>query len=254
MIKKVLIILSFVFISSSVFAFEPGTFFLYPYFAMGDSDCSYSALSGSDFRNYLVSQGNSYAGLQNSESSGFDWFWSVGAECDYFLSDSTSFIFGLSVEKTSNTIVYKYKFSFSDPNPRYDVEFKFNSVSLAAPAGLRYYFWDILVLGGGLYLGAPISSKLTVTNKPFFSLTDPETSETVKLGFLPRVGFFIDIGLFYELFDPFGVLEIHKIRNNITVFFRYRKDLTPAYKKTDVISDVKGRAIICMVSYGFNLN
>ena len=249
MIKKILITLSFVFVTSSLFAFEPGTFFLYPYFAVGNSDCSYNALSGSD-----LSQMNNYAALQNAKSSGFDWFWSVGAECDYFLNGSTSFIFGLSVEKTSNTIVYKNRFSFSDPNPRYDVEFKFNSVSLAAPVGLRYYWKNIIALGGGLYLGAPISSKLIVKNKPLFGLTNPETSETSKLGFLPRLGYFFDICLFYELFDPFSILETNKIRNNVMIFFRYKKDITPAYKKTDVISNVRGRAIICMVSYGFNLN
>ena len=159
-------------------------------------------------------------------------YWSVGFNGSYFLNDYFSLMSGLSVDYNS----YEVKYGPYPPSNQWE-KYELEYYRLVIPAGIHFHYGFFMV-GGGLYFGTIISSKVTETD-------DSGYKNTEHLGSKAALGYFIDLGLNFKITDT----------NNLSIFLRLKDDVTPSYKNNDTyITSIRNESISINVSYGFQMN
>ncbi|MCL1910930.1 MAG: hypothetical protein FWG13_01845 [Leptospirales bacterium] len=236
MIKKILFVAAAVLIStSSLFAYSQGAVVLYPEVGIGVAGGQVTAWKGSvltaDINDYV---GGSYCSFKDAELK-TALYWSVGFNGSYFFNDYLSLTGGLFIDKNSFEVVYKTNPGFV-ASALGDLKYKIDLYRLTIPVGIRFHY-SLLMAGGGLYLGAPMSYKAT-------SEYDGE-KEKDNISGKASLGLFIDAGVNIKTTDT----------NNLLLFLRFKSDLTPSYEEKDeIISKIQNRSISINVAYGFQTN
>jgi len=146
--------------------------------------------------------------------------WSLGCGADYALTGLTAVTSGLFIDKTPYKIVYK-----KTASERNDLEINTDFVYLTIPAGLRLYV-DLFMLGGGLYMGYTLSCKS--------SLKYGNSTTSVNLENPAAMGLFIDTGMNFT---------------NLMLFFRFKSDLTCAYKREYIVTNIRTVSLNLSVAY-----
>ncbi|MCL1911662.1 MAG: hypothetical protein FWG13_05610 [Leptospirales bacterium] len=197
MFKKLLITAAAVLISTtSLFAYSKGGIVLYPEAGIGISDIH-----------------DAPSGLKTD--SGL--YWSLGCNGGYFLDNSLALIGGLSIDHNS----FEFKWDYWWMGGKYEVDL----YRLMVPFGVRYHH-NLLMVGGGLYLGTVILAKGEKGKSEWFD------------GNLD-LGLFIDAGLNYQTSKT----------SNLLVFLRLKYDV--ASSSDDY--DVGNYSISLNASYGFQM-
>ena len=225
MIKKILFVAAAVLIStSSLFAYTEGDIVLYPEVGIGVAGGQVTVWSGSDVSyvmNTLYSLSPPLSSKDAELTPGF--YWSVGCNGSYFFNDSLALIGGLFIDRNLFEVVWETNHG--------DLKYKIELYRLTIPVGVRFHY-GLLMVGGGLYLGAPLSYK-----------DKEEDGESVDGK--ANLGLFIDAGVNIETTDT----------NNLLVFVKFKYDLTPSYEEKDEpLSKIRNISFSLGVSYGFQIN
>ncbi|MCL1911426.1 MAG: hypothetical protein FWG13_04410 [Leptospirales bacterium] len=207
--------------ASSLLALDKGSLIFYPEAGLGLSSGFATALnpeSASRFfgsPNVLFKEPQAKAGLS----------WNIGCGIDYALSGLLAATSGLFIGRTTHTIVYKKTGSAKN-----DLEVNTDFLYLTIPAGARLYT-DLLMLGGGLYIGIPLSCD---SSYKFGTTTE------ANIDALTTIGLFIDAGMNFT--------DI----NNLMVFFRFKSDLSYAFKDEHyIVTKARTLSLNLTVAYRF---
>lgn len=212
-------------ISSSLFAYSPGTKLLYGGFGFGLSSADSDALSGAEFGLLKDSDPELY---KNSECEPA-FTYSAGAALDYFFMKDFAVTAGLSYDSTP------VKISYDKNTAPDDVEYTYNLAFLTVPVGVHYFIEDMLLVGGGFYFAKDVSN-------------DARSKEGYERDSMHlRVN--NDFGIFLDLGGNFKVTD----KGSILAFIRYKHGLVDVYDETDIISDIQMRALTLNVAYGIRL-
>ena len=232
MLKK--IILSLCFLPASVsflFAIDKGSLILYPQAGFGASDALCSVWDGARLSDEVTGAPGSPRIFKDANMPPAPAIsWTLGCGIDYLFINSLALTGGLSIDSTSFVVIYK-KANAALPS---DMERRYDFIYLTVPAGLRFY-GEVFVLGGGLYLDIPLSGQCSTKYMGKTQDTDIDGLKTM--------GFFIDVGVFNAIDN-----------NNLMAFFRFKHDLTNAYKKEDAVSNIKRISFNITIAYGFTIN
>ena len=194
---------------------------------LGASVHGYDYVRGSDV-GILANHPDGASAWNDVESGEAELAYNVGAMLDIFVMDKFAITFGLSYDY--NPVSYKYPKRIAPNDLEINMQFAFLTVS----AGTHYYFFDHLVVGGGLYLGIPVSKRFE-TSYDIASASDN----------LPLKN---DIGLFLDLGYNFNIGDHH----NILLSMRFKNGFTKIYTDTDIITNIKMATFyILQVAYGY---
>jgi len=229
MLKKITLSLYILFASvSSLLALSSESLVFYTHAGIGGSNASAKVYSADAFSEWT---GNSPPPITFKDAKNEQCLsWSFGFCLDYLITDSFVFTGGLFIDKTSFNVVYESDIS-------QDAEFKFNFLYLNTPVGLRIYGNDFFMVGCGLYLGVPLSTKVSLSHNEY---------EYIKC--LPTIGLFIDIGVALTGFNRYSSSD-----HNLMVFARLKNDLTYTYKGEYPITNIRTLSVQLYIAYGFAL-
>ena len=235
MLKK--IILSLCFLPASVsflFAIDKGSLILYPQAGFGASDALCSVWDGARLSDEVTGAPGSPRIFKDANMPPMPGIsWSIGCGLDYVFTDSLALTSGIFIDATSFVVIYKKANAALASN----MELRYSFIYLTVPAGLHFY-GDVFVLGGGLYLDVPLSGRRSAKYMD-------RTTDT-NIDGLKTMGLFIDVGVFNS--------TINDSNNTLMAFFRFKNDLTNAYKKEDAVSNIKRISLNMTVAYGFTIN
>lgn len=231
MIKKFLFSVAILISSSSLFAYTQGDVVLYPEVGIGMAGGQITGWSGSDLsyvlnESYYYYNGSYPSPRYSSKNAELNpgVYWSLGLNGSYFFNNSLALIGGLFIDRNSFEVVWETNYG--------DLKYKIDLYRLTIPVGVRFHY-NLLMIGGGLYLGVPMSYKFKIDGEK-----DSLDSNTT-------VGLFIDVGVNIEMTDA----------NNLLIFLKYKYDFTPSYEENyDIISKIENRSISLGVSYGFKVD
>ena len=231
MLRKTVFSLCFLFAGASpLFAVTKGSFILYPQAGLGASSAFCSTWSGDRLSEDVT---NSPGAFKDTVIPAPGYSLSIGCGIDYLFTDSLAITGGLFIDGTSFSVIYTAKTAL--PNKEFIYSFTYFSI----PAGLRFY-GEIFIFGGGLYIDAPLASKLSVKYGGVTQKDDDFKNRTTA-------GIFLDIGVYNQL----------KEENSLMVFCRLKNDVTSAYKgkkEEEAVTNIKRISFNITIAYGFILN
>lgn len=223
--KRFIYVLAILLVCNPLFAFTAGDNVLYPLINFGVSGGDVKAYKGSEVGLYMAGDPTLFDDAEIEPSLAY----SLGGMFDYFLTDTFALSVGLLYEKAPVKVVYP-KNTASE-----DLEFILDTSFLTIPIGAHFYS-GILVVGGGLYLGAILTDDAEI--KYGSTTLDVELEETNN-----DLGFFIDLGVNIDLSEE----------SNLLLYARYKRGFVNIYDEEDVITDIQIRTLTLNVAYGIRL-
>jgi len=212
MLKKCTLIAVFLLLTSSVFAYEQGAMLLSPRIGFGINN---TKIDDYDF-----------PGVDRKLSMA----WNIGLDFNYFFMDNLSFLTGLLYE--SENISYKGsmpgipEIGFPATTVEADMDFSFITI----PIGIRYFFSEYFLVGGGLYFGLSFNPTATV-KIPGWGVNQSGDLEGVKNDF----GLFVDLGGIYKLSE----------QGALSAYIRFKQGLK------EIGGDTKTQTITLNFAYSF---
>jgi len=242
-IKKILLLTAAVMVSaSSLFAYTSGNIVVSPEVGIG---LAFPQIS----KNYktVVEEDDGMGGTDTYvydpkfKVDGMGLNWSVGVNCNYFLMDTLSLLGGLSLD--SSYVDVKAKGEKAQGTTMYRI---------IVPVGAHYHYNLSpvqIVLGGGLYLGVPLSYKTEMDVDVEDEYGDPigTKKKTISLDRTVDLGLFIDAGVSFETTKT----------SNVLGFLRFKTDLIGSdvkYKSEKMWGGMRDMSLSLNVSYGFQIN
>ena len=212
--------------SSSLFAFNAGDKIIYPTVGMGISVGNSTALYG---ENLGTIYGNSaYWNNADLETS---IAFSVGAAFDYFITDRIALTTGLTYNYFPYQIIWPKKDAIDDA--KYRIYFDY----LILPLGVRGYF-NYFLVGGGLFYALNLTSDFENQN-PYDTSNKGSIKEAKNL-----FGFFIDLGLNYELSET----------KNLQLYIKLIQSITNTNgDNSDILKNIKQRVYTINIAYGVKI-
>ena len=199
MLKKCTLIAVFLLFTSSVFAFEQGSMLLSPRIGFG-------------INNTKIDE----SGIDNELSMA----WNIGLDFNYFFMDNFSFLAGLLYE--SETISYKE----SDPDIG-EIKSDLNFSYITIPIGIRYFFAEHFLVGGGLYYAFSNDASISGSLGGMRMSIDIDSENDF--------GLFIDLGAIYKLSE----------QGALSAYIRFKQGLK------EVAPDTRTQNITLNFAYSF---
>ena len=224
---KLLFAIALLFIASSpLFAFNAGDKIVYPTVGIGISGGNSTALYG---ENLGTLYGNSaYWNNANLETS---FAFSVGAAFDYLITDRIALTTGLTYNYFPYQIVLPKKDAIDDA--KYRIYFDY----LTIPIGVRAYI-NYFLVGGGLFYAINLTSDFENQN-PYDSSNKGSVKEAKNL-----FGFFIDLGLNYELSET----------KSLQLYIKFLQSVTNTDGDNyDILKNIKQRVYTINIAYGVKI-
>jgi hypothetical protein len=210
----------------SLEAQKAGDKILFAGFGLGATVSDFEYVVGSDVGYYMFGNSTLFNNAEESTDGGLAY--NIGVMYDYFVFDRFSVTFGLSYD--SNPVSYKYPKRTAANDLEIDIKFAFITI----PVGVHYYFFDHLLVGGGMYLGIPVRDDFEMKYGSAKASDELTTNN--------------DFGMFFDLGYNFDITEQH----NILLSMRYKHGFSKVYSDDDMITNIKLSTLyILQLAYGY---